>query len=343
MRVLKVLAAMALILVLGGCLTPSIHPLYTDGDLVFDPALVGAWSDDEDVWAFEAEDEDGYRLTITEDEEVARLSAHLVQLGDHRFLDLYPEDPECENCWYYFHMLPVHTFCRVSVQGDALEMAFVDGEWLKEKSEAGELGLRHEYRDDQVILTASTTELQEYILSHLDQVFGDDGPEVLHRGDSNISVIRAVRESQVDSLRSLLAAGGDVDERDGLLHTPLIWAAREGKKSQIAEVLIGHGADLEAADLEGRTALIWSARTGKRKMAALLLKAGASPEARDSVGQTPLMWAARKGHRTTVEALLAAGADASARDSYGLTAVARALMNGHMAVVELLGTGEKAE
>lgn len=42
MRAPGALVGVGLILVLSGCLTPSIHPLYTDEDLVFDPVLIRA-------------------------------------------------------------------------------------------------------------------------------------------------------------------------------------------------------------------------------------------------------------------------------------------------------------
>ena len=343
MRILMRLVVVTLALVLSGCLTPSIHPLYTDEDLVFEDSLVGTWSDDDQAWTFRSDDEGGYRLTVLDDGEESKLIAHLVQLGEHRFLDLYPEDPDCESCWYYLHMLPVHTFSRATLQGDVLELAFMDAEWLKDKSEAGELGLAHEFRDDQVVLTAGTGELQEFVLGHLDEVFDQDDSGVLHREDSRIPLIRAVRNGQIDSLRTLLAAGGEVEERDGLGHTPLMWAAREGNKAEILKLLIGSGADLEATDLEGRTALIRAAQTGRDKTLLLLLAAGASLEARDDEGLTPLMWAARNGHHPTAEKLLAAGADASASDPSGLTPLLWAARNGHGSVVKLLGMEEKGE
>ena len=36
--------AIAGLLLLGGCV-PSLQPLFTDRDLVFDPGLIGTWKD----------------------------------------------------------------------------------------------------------------------------------------------------------------------------------------------------------------------------------------------------------------------------------------------------------
>ena len=53
-RIILSATGLALILVTG-CIVTSVNPLYTEKDLVFDPALVGAWSEGEgkDTWAFE--------------------------------------------------------------------------------------------------------------------------------------------------------------------------------------------------------------------------------------------------------------------------------------------------
>jgi len=175
---------MALVLLCSGCLSLSIHPLYTDEDVFFEPGLVGTWSEDEDggTWAFEPLEakKNVYRLIITDDGKSSNFVAHLLRLEDQTFLDLFPEELEHGNGWYQFHFLPMHTFFRLSLKGDELELAFLDPEWLKDRSEAGELKLSHEFRDDLVILTASTKELQKFVLAHTEEAFDDD-VEVMRR------------------------------------------------------------------------------------------------------------------------------------------------------------------
>lgn len=53
-RTILPLAALAVALTLTICVH-SLRPLYTGKDLIFDPALVGVWSEDDsrDSWAFE--------------------------------------------------------------------------------------------------------------------------------------------------------------------------------------------------------------------------------------------------------------------------------------------------
>jgi hypothetical protein len=346
----------SLTLLLSGCLTPSLHPLYTDTDVLSDPGLVGSWAEDDDdddeSWTFELLEENAYRLTITEDGESAILEAHLLQLGEHLFLDLYPEEMEFASDWYELHLLPVHTFYWVSLQGDLLELAVMDSEWLQDRSDAGELGIRHERRDDTVILTAPTADLQKFILAHVGALFDYDNAGAMHRLDSDIPLIRAASNGQKDALRELLDAGRNLEERDGAGHTPLIWAARNGRQAAI-RMLLDAGADIEARDARGLTPLIWAAKNGhqteehpswgrSRLAVQALLDAGADIEARDARGFTPLIWAARNGHPGTVRKLLDAGADTTARDADGLTPLIWAARNGHDEVLKVL-QGEDME
>src|ERR1051326_5536439 len=88
----------ALTVTLLGCL-PSLNPLYTEKDLIHDPALLGAWvepSDDtnkeERSWTFTKADEHAYQLEIKQGDRRSPFGAHLLQLGGQRSLDICPAD-----------------------------------------------------------------------------------------------------------------------------------------------------------------------------------------------------------------------------------------------------------
>jgi len=75
------------LLVLLGCV-PSLHELYTDDTLIFDPAIAGKWQqEDETVWEFVPDEKaKSYQLTIHEkDAPKSKLVAHLVDLDGARF------------------------------------------------------------------------------------------------------------------------------------------------------------------------------------------------------------------------------------------------------------------
>lgn len=184
-----VISVFVLILVLGmtGCFVLSVHPLYFDNDLVFESGLVGTWGEKEhekdlsELWIFKKSGDKSYRLIIRDEEEgEGMFEAHLLKLGDHMFLDLYPEEPETGSEFYNMHVIPAHSFIRVSLEGHVLRLGFFDLDWLKKNIEEGKVSIKHERRDDTIVLTASTKELQEFVLKHIEEAFVF-GEESLHR------------------------------------------------------------------------------------------------------------------------------------------------------------------
>jgi hypothetical protein len=68
MRAIKLMVALGLVAFMAGCV-PSLHPLFTEEDLVYDPALVGTWAEKEgeDIWTFRKSGENAYDLIYTEE------------------------------------------------------------------------------------------------------------------------------------------------------------------------------------------------------------------------------------------------------------------------------------
>jgi len=177
-------------LLLGGCWILSLHPLHSDDHLVFEPGLEGVWGDPENPedgsWQFVGSGGSSYRLVIREGNELlvdpARhgiFEAHLVRLGDGLFLDLFPETPEYVSEYYESHVIPAHSFGRLALEGHVLRLALLDADWLKERLRDGEIRLPHEQRGDDLILTASTEELQAFVLAHATEAFDEE--DVLYR------------------------------------------------------------------------------------------------------------------------------------------------------------------
>lgn len=186
MRYLKRLLPAALVVVLAGCWTLSLNPLYTDADIAFNPALLGTWTvaddDDDETWIFEREGDDAYRLTIEKEEGAdGEFVVHLLRLGGYLFFDLFPEEPDTENDFYRSHVIPGHSFSRVKFAGDTLHLAAFDTQWLRKRIEAGEPTIDHQELDDVIVLTARTADLQRFVLAHVDEAFDwEDNPLIRH-------------------------------------------------------------------------------------------------------------------------------------------------------------------
>ncbi len=184
MRAIKWLPIILLAMFLTGCWTLSLHPLYFPQDVVFEPSLIGSWGDpsDEsgDIWTFEKSDANTYRLMMQEYEKdttqtsTSSFEVHLVQLGDYLFLDFFPEELESGNDFYKAHMIPAHSFSRVSIKEDSLFISLLNTEWLEKSIEKKEVNIRHERLKDFTVLTASTEELQKLVLNNIEDIFDEE-------------------------------------------------------------------------------------------------------------------------------------------------------------------------
>ena len=72
--------------------------------------------------------------------------------------------------------------------------------------------------------------------------------------EADRALLKAANEGNIEAVKQHLAAGTDVDARDGLGRTSLHIAADFGRK-KIAELLIAKGADVNARDEYGDTPL----------------------------------------------------------------------------------------
>lgn len=100
---------------------------------------------------------------------------------------------------------------------------------------------------------------------------------------------RAVRRNKLLEVRSLLAAGADVNalDRSEFRTTALHWAAIHGNHRIVSE-LLDSGASVDAVNAFGQTALLCTVFEGHLHVAKLLLERRANPLARDHVFGPPL-------------------------------------------------------
>ena len=153
-------------------------------------------------------------------------------------------------------------------------------------------------------------------------------------GDSPLT--KAVKASDVATVRTLVKSRADVNLRSGDGSTPLLWAAHNSD-IEIARVLIAAGAKVDTPNNFGVTPLLAASRIGDATMMAALLKAGADPARGLPAGETPLAAAARAGSVDGVKLLLERSVDLNAADTVQKTTpLMWAAVEGHTAVVDLL-------
>lgn len=158
----------------SGCGVPSLYPLYTDKDLVFEPALIGTWDSKEGpVCKFTKGPNKSYELIYTEKKSSAKFEAHLVRLGKDMFLDTFPDVSAIgKNDFYSMHIVPVHIFFKVNLKGDELRFQTLNADWFKEGIKQKKLQVKYEaLGHDRFLLTMPTKELQAFVIKHADKAF----------------------------------------------------------------------------------------------------------------------------------------------------------------------------
>jgi Ankyrin repeats (3 copies) len=155
-------------------------------------------------------------------------------------------------------------------------------------------------------------------------------------------LMHAADAGDLESVKTLLSSGADVNARDQLGWTALMHGSESIKASaQVVQTLIYAGADVNTKDTVGRTALTWaplSGSDGPGKVRALLA-AHADPNVRSNFGETPLgraFAAPSPDGADMVAQLLAAGADPNTKLLDGTALLSRAQEDGNTEMVRLL-------
>ena len=121
---------------------------------------------------------------------------------------------------------------------------------------------------------------------------------------------RAARGGELETVRSLLDRGSDVNQNNLWTNdTALIEAAKAGHAG-VVKLLLAERADVNARNLDGRTALMLAAGGGHAGVVKLLLDRGALVLTRDHDDRTPMLWAAVNGDAETVRLVRKAEAKA---------------------------------
>jgi hypothetical protein len=186
---LKVVAFYSLALILGGCV-PSLHPLFTGNDLIFDANLVGKWASTEpnETIVFQQTKNKSYEcIYIDKDNKSGKFIVSLGKLGNTMYLDIYPDEPNMpENGFYTSHLLPTHSFMKIELLKNTLKLCSMSPDNTDSLLKFRPNAVKHEKVDgDHIVLTAPTKELQKFILKYgtdkKAELFKDKDASEFHR------------------------------------------------------------------------------------------------------------------------------------------------------------------
>ncbi len=185
-KIYVVIAVLAVIL--NGCFIKSLHPFYLEKDVVFRSKLIGNWLDqDSSVWSivqllkskgFLKGDtvDNSYLITYDDNEgNITYYDVHLFQLGNKKYLDFFPLMEEIlDDNLAYNSIIPSHSLAQLIIKNDDhVKVEFFNEDWLHDLLEKNRVKIRHEKIHmgedyDPYILTASTEELQKFIIKYQD-------------------------------------------------------------------------------------------------------------------------------------------------------------------------------
>jgi len=161
-----------------GCPSYSVHPLYTDQDVVVEPALEGTWSspdpNDKEVITFRKSGDHDYSLSIfhPDTKVTENYTVHLVRLESQMYMDLIADDQTIGDAKLDGPMgvIPTHVIQKVKISGDDLAFATWEDDAIRKQSTGG-AGLDYQMVEGGVLVTAPTEALRRYISEHAQDVF----------------------------------------------------------------------------------------------------------------------------------------------------------------------------
>ncbi|MEQ8240080.1 MAG: hypothetical protein RIA69_12755 [Cyclobacteriaceae bacterium] len=122
-------------------------------------------------------EEKSYKLTVmNEDSTTDTYIAHLVEIGDDLFMDLYPTK-EFDSKSFSDNFFPVHTFFKIALTEHEFSMTFFDLDKLNKLFESNLIRLRHENVEGTVLITAQPKELQKFLDKYADDESVFEGTE----------------------------------------------------------------------------------------------------------------------------------------------------------------------
>jgi hypothetical protein len=199
MRARNFIPVVFILLFLSGCIVYSFYPLYNKSDLFANDILLGNWMDkDSALWSFTypnignkenpKSDSTGYQLNIkepgTKEFSEEQFDVKVVKLQGHYFLDFYLNDyGKDEMTLFDFHIIPVHTFAKLTIEKNSVRINWFNQEWLKELIKENKIRIHHEDNGEIVLLTAKPGELQKFVVKYVnsEEAFKDGLEVILYR------------------------------------------------------------------------------------------------------------------------------------------------------------------
>lgn len=206
MKIFKITYPLVILTIMTSCVY-SLFPIYTAENLVYEPLLEGEWKNEnheliiftpyqqqkKDPFNVKIEGQntdntkelalkkEWYQAKIISQEDTLTYEARLAKIGDHLFLDFYPESEDKILEKLAYNYFPVHTFMKVEIKEDIVVLTGFNLSELKDLFKSNKIRLRHELVEENVIITAQPKEIQKFLLHYSDDERVFSKPETYAR------------------------------------------------------------------------------------------------------------------------------------------------------------------
>lgn len=160
--------------IFSGCPARSLNPLFTEQEVIYNPAMIGTWVNVDVSITFTKSSDKNYRAVYA-DLKTKDSLVYIVQLGkigETWFLDSYPAENSQDD-----HMVAAHMISKIWFEKNQLYISTLESDWLKKMIDGKRLKIPHVRRKHEIILTASTVTLQQLVSKFGDnkEAFPTDG------------------------------------------------------------------------------------------------------------------------------------------------------------------------
>ena len=187
----KIGLLLLIIFLFQGCIIHSLYPFYTAETIILDENLEGSWSDSGyskngecsyQLLSEKDKDDNFYHFTICEDGISSTFDVHLVKIGEYTYFDFYPDRSNIGKGGITdFYLMPTHSISKVNISENSLSMESINVEWLEDLFKQRKIRIKHEKVEEEIILTASSKDLQKFILKYADEEKAFEAADVYQR------------------------------------------------------------------------------------------------------------------------------------------------------------------
>lgn len=182
-KLISFLLLTVMAVMLQGCIVKSLHPFFKESDVIFKKELLTTWTDqDGGQWSIRPfkEKANAYEMHFLHNgEKDVVFLAHLFLLNNELYFDFLPLSDGVENeslTLFNLHLMPTHSIAKIAVLNkDEIQVKWLNEGWMWSLFDQNRIKISHEViydeapendQDKTYVLTASTEELQKFVVKY---------------------------------------------------------------------------------------------------------------------------------------------------------------------------------